>query len=313
MRTPLPALLLALAAGALRAELPPAVLDACLRPTLTEHASGQTWAAMTRAKWEAAPLRVHERGGLQVAEADGLAPTNGWAAVTLTLSQRPQTAANPRPMQTFAVSARPVHPLREATFDVALIRDAPLPPCSVRQWGGRVALVAEAGDWYVVAGDPKATLTRTEVRGGGAKPYRQKGTGRARQGSIVSPQFTGGGVVFAKKPRDFSQKINKNMKKAAFYSALSEKIRQEQVVVLDKFALAEAKTKLVADAVEALGLSGKTLFVVEEYDEAAVRASRNIPTVSLEEVRLLSVYDIVATRNIVLTKGAIKKIEEAAQ
>ena len=158
-----------------------------------------------------------------------------------------------------------------------------------------------------------SALTRSEVRGGGAKPYRQKGTGRARQGSIVSPQFTGGGVVFAKKPRDFSQKINKNMKKAAFYSALSEKIRQEQVVVLDKFALAEAKTKLVADAVEALGLSGKTLFVVEEYDETAVRASRNIPTVSLEEVRLLSVYDIVATRNIVLTKGAIKKIEEAAQ
>lgn len=158
-----------------------------------------------------------------------------------------------------------------------------------------------------------SALTRSEVRGGGAKPYRQKGTGRARQGSIVSPQFTGGGVVFAKKPRDFSQKINKNMKKAAFYSALSEKIRQEQVVVLDKFALAEPKTKLVADAVEALKLNGKTLFVVEEYDEAAVRASRNIPTVSLEEVRLLSVYDIVATRNLVLTKGALKKIEEAAQ
>lgn len=158
-----------------------------------------------------------------------------------------------------------------------------------------------------------SALTRSEVRGGGAKPYRQKGTGRARQGSIVSPQFTGGGVVFAKKPRDFSQKINKNMKKAAFYSALSEKIRQEQVVVLDKFALAEPKTKLVAEAVDALKLSGKTLFVVEEYDEAAVRASKNIPTVSLEEVRLLSVYDIVAARNLVLTKGAIKKIEEAAQ
>ena len=158
-----------------------------------------------------------------------------------------------------------------------------------------------------------SALTRSEVRGGGAKPYRQKGTGRARQGSIVSPQFTGGGVVFAKKPRDFSQKINKNMKKAAFYSALSEKIRQEQVVVIDKFALAEPKTKLVAGAVEALGLNGKTLFVVEEYDESAVRASKNIPTVSLEEVRLLNVYDIVATRNLVLTKGAIKKIEEAAQ
>ena len=137
-----------------------------------------------------------------------------------------------------------------------------------------------------------------------------------RQGTmsaLTRSEVRGGGVVFAKKPRDFSQKINKNMKKAAFYSALSEKIRQEQVVVLDKFALAEPKTKLVASAVEALGLNGKTLFVVEEYDEAAVRASKNIPTVSLEEVRLLSVYDIVATRNLVLTKGAIKKIEEAAQ
>ena len=158
-----------------------------------------------------------------------------------------------------------------------------------------------------------SALTRSEVRGGGAKPYRQKGTGRARQGSLVAPQHTGGGVVFAKKPRDFSQKINKTMKKAAFYSALSEKIRQEQVVVLDKFALAEPKTKLVAEAVEALKLSGKTLFVVDEYDEAAVRASRNIPTVSLEEVRLLNVYDIVASRNVVITKGAIKKIEEAAE
>lgn len=86
-----------------------------------------------------------------------------------------------------------------------------------------------------------SALTRTEVRGGGCKPYRQKGTGRARQGSIVAPQYVGGGVVFAKKPRDFSQKINKSMKTAAFYSALSEKIRQNEVVVLDKFALAEAK------------------------------------------------------------------------
>lgn len=158
-----------------------------------------------------------------------------------------------------------------------------------------------------------SALTRTEVRGGGAKPYRQKGTGRARQGSIVAPQYTGGGVVFAKKPRDFSQKINKNMKKAAFYSALSEKIRREEVTVLDKFALDEPKTKLVAEAVDALKLGGKTLFVVEEYDELAARASRNIPTVSLEEVRLLSVYDIVATRNLVLTKGALKKLEEASK
>ena len=158
-----------------------------------------------------------------------------------------------------------------------------------------------------------SNLTRTEVRGGGAKPYRQKGTGRARQGSIVAPQYVGGGVVFAKKPRDFSQKINKNMKKAAFCSALSEKLRQNEVVVLDKFALAEAKTKHVANAVDALALKGKVMFVLGEYNQDALIASRNIPTVGVCEARTLNVYDIVATKNIVITVDAIKQIEEAAQ
>lgn len=158
-----------------------------------------------------------------------------------------------------------------------------------------------------------SALTRTEVRGGGCKPYRQKGTGRARQGSIVAPQFVGGGVVFAKKPRDFSQKINKSMKKAAFYSALSEKIRQNEIVILDKFALAEPKTKLVAGAVDALALNGSVMFVLDEYDQMAVRASKNIPTVGICEARTLNVYDIVATKNVVITQEAIKKIEEAAK
>lgn len=158
-----------------------------------------------------------------------------------------------------------------------------------------------------------AALTRTEVRGGGAKPYRQKGTGRARQGSIVAPNYVGGGVVFAKKPRDFSQKINKNMKRAAFISAISEKIRNNEVIVLDEFALKEAKTKLVANTVENLKLNGSVIFVVEEYDESAVRATRNIPTVSLAEVRQLNVYEIVANKYVVITKSAIKKIEEAAK
>lgn len=157
-----------------------------------------------------------------------------------------------------------------------------------------------------------SALTRTEVRGGGAKPYRQKGTGRARQGSIVAPNYVGGGIVFAKKPRDFSQKINKNMKKAAFYSALSEKIRQSEVIVLDKFALAEAKTKLVAEVVENLKLNGTAVFVVADYDEVALRASKNISSVSLTEARQLNVYDVVAAKNIVITADAIKKIEEAA-
>ena len=158
-----------------------------------------------------------------------------------------------------------------------------------------------------------SALTRTEVRGGGCKPYRQKGTGRARQGSIVAPQYVGGGVVFAKKPRDFSQKINKNMKTAAFYSALSEKLRQSEVVVLDKFALEETKTKLVANAVKALSLNGKTLFVLGEYDQDALKASKNIPTVDVCEARTLSVYDVVATKNIVITVDALKKLQEAAQ
>jgi len=158
-----------------------------------------------------------------------------------------------------------------------------------------------------------SALTRTEVRGGGAKPYRQKGTGHARQGSIVAPNYVGGGVVFAKKPRDFSKKINKSMKKAAFYSALSEKIRQNEVVVLDKFALAEAKTKLVANTVKALNIAGKAMFVIDGYDKDIVKATNNIPTVNVCDAALLNVYDIVATKNIVITIDAIKKLEEAAK
>lgn len=158
-----------------------------------------------------------------------------------------------------------------------------------------------------------AALTRTEVRGGGAKPYRQKGTGRARQGSIVAPNYVGGGVVFAKKPRDFSQKINKTMKKAAFYSALSQKLRQHEVVVLDSMELGEVKTKLVANAVKALGAEGKSLIVLGEHNDNVVRASANIPTVEVTEARLLNVYEIVATKNLIITVDALKKIEEAAQ
>ena len=158
-----------------------------------------------------------------------------------------------------------------------------------------------------------SALTRTEVRGGGAKPYRQKGTGRARQGSIVAPNYVGGGVVFAKKPRDFSQKINKTMKKAAFLSAISEKIRQNEVVVLDKFALGEVKTKHVANAIDALGIKGKVMFVLGEYDANALLATRNIPGACVAEARTLSVSDVVATKNLVITVDAIKKLEEAVK
>ncbi|MBQ9276085.1 MAG: 50S ribosomal protein L4, partial [Clostridia bacterium] len=133
------------------------------------------------------------------------------------------------------------------------------------------------------------------------------------QGSIVAPQYVGGGVVFAKKPRSFTQKINKNMKTAAFFSALSEKIRQNEVVILDKFALDEVKTKVVANTVKALALNGRTLFVLGEYDADAVKASKNIPSVGVQEARLLSVYDVVSTKNLVITIDALKKFEEAVK
>ncbi len=158
-----------------------------------------------------------------------------------------------------------------------------------------------------------SALTRTEVRGGGCKPYRQKGTGRARQGSIVAPHYVGGGVVFAKKPRDFSQKINKKMKAAALDSALVEKIRQNEVVVLDKFEIAEAKTKLVASAVKALSLNGKVMFVLDEYNKDALVASKNIPTVGVCEARTLNVYDVVATKNIVISVNMLKNLEERVE
>ena len=158
-----------------------------------------------------------------------------------------------------------------------------------------------------------SNLTRTEVRGGGAKPYRQKGTGHARQGSIVAPNYVGGGIVFAKKPRSFAQKVNKNMKTAAFFSALSEKIRQNEVVILDKFALDEVKTRRVAETVKALALNGRTLFVLGEYEPDAVKASANIPDVNVQEARLLSVYEVVSTKNLVITIDALKKFEEAVK
>lgn len=156
-----------------------------------------------------------------------------------------------------------------------------------------------------------SNLTRTEVRGGGAKPYRQKGTGRARQGSIVAPQYVGGGVVFAKKPRDFSQKINKRMNKTALYSALSEKLRQNELVLIDKFELPEVKTKHVAAAAKALAPEGTAMFILGQYNEDALRASANIQNVSVCEARTLNVYDVVSTKKLIMTVEALRQIEEA--
>ncbi len=157
----------------------------------------------------------------------------------------------------------------------------------------------------------KSTLTRSEVRGHAKKPYRQKHTGRARHGSTKSPEYKGGGVVFAPKPRDFSKKLNKQVKKIAFASALSEKLRQKEVVFLDEFKLSEPKTKEVVKFLEALKLDKSVVIVTDVKNEDALRASGNLQNVKIQIADLLSTYDVVANNKIVLTKDAVKSLEEA--
>lgn len=157
----------------------------------------------------------------------------------------------------------------------------------------------------------KSTLTRSEVRGHAKKPYRQKHTGRARHGSTKSPEYKGGGVVFAPKPRDFSKKLNKQVKKIAFASALSEKLRQKEVIFLDEFKLSEPKTKEVVKFLEALKLDKSVVIVTDVKNEDALRASGNLQNVKIQIADLLSTYDVVANNKIVLTKDAVKSLEEA--
>ncbi len=157
----------------------------------------------------------------------------------------------------------------------------------------------------------KSTLTRSEVRGGGIKPWRQKGTGRARQGSIRSPQWTGGGVVFAPKQRDFSQKINKKMKFAATVSALSAKVADGDFIVLDELKLKEAKTKLMAAVLKNFGIESRVLLVVSENDENVLRASANIPNLTVINADLVNVYDLAANAKCIVTKAAVEKLEKA--
>jgi len=157
----------------------------------------------------------------------------------------------------------------------------------------------------------KSALTRSEVRGGGIKPWRQKGTGRARQGSIRAVQWIKGGVAFAPKPRDFSKKMNKKAKTGAFLSALSQKIANNELVVVDEIKLAEPKTRLVAEILNNFKYDKRTLFVVADKDDALLRAGRNIEKLTISVADLLNVYEVVVNANIVMTKDAIKKIEEA--
>lgn len=157
----------------------------------------------------------------------------------------------------------------------------------------------------------KSALTRTEVSGGGIKPWRQKGTGRARQGSIRSPQWRHGGVVFAPKPRDFSKKINKRMKDAAMVSVLSKKVAQEEIVVLDKLEIAEGKTKLMAEICKNLDAGKKAMFVIGSENANVVRATRNLPEATVCDAKLINVYDLIRAGKVFVTVEAIKIVEEA--
>ena len=157
----------------------------------------------------------------------------------------------------------------------------------------------------------KSALTRTEVRGGGIKPWRQKGTGRARQGSIRAPQCIKGGVVFAPKPRDFRKKLNKKMKAQAFKSAISYKVANNELVVVDEIKLAEPKTKLVANILKNFGYDKRTLMLVTDANADVVRAGANIEKLTVTDALLANIYELVSNYAIIATKDAIKKIEEA--
>ncbi len=156
----------------------------------------------------------------------------------------------------------------------------------------------------------KSTLTRTEVRGGGAKPWRQKGTGRARQGSIRAPQWTKGGVVFAPKSRDFSKKMNVEAKRGALFSALSKKVADGEFIVVDKLELSAPKTKEMAKFLAALKLDKRTVLVMDNDDVNVILASRNIQKLSTLPVAQISTYEVVANSKVVFTKGAVEKIQE---
>ena len=157
----------------------------------------------------------------------------------------------------------------------------------------------------------KSTLTRSEVRGHAKKPYRQKHTGNARQGSTKSPHHTGGGVAFAPKPRDFSKKINKQAKRLAFLSALSTKLAQNEITVINEFKLENVKTKEVQIFLDTFKFDKSVVLVTEAKNDDVIRASANIPAVTTTTADLLNTYEVVANKNVVFTEAAIKSIEEA--
>ena len=156
----------------------------------------------------------------------------------------------------------------------------------------------------------QSALTRSEVRGGGRKPWRQKGTGHARQGSIRAPQWTKGGVVFAPKPRDYSYTVNKKVRRLAMKSAFSAKAQDNDIIVIDSIKLDEFKTKAIVEMLKAVGSEKKALIVLPEVDKVVIKSASNIPGVKTAQVNELNVYDMLNADKLIIAKGAVEKIEE---
>ena len=156
----------------------------------------------------------------------------------------------------------------------------------------------------------QSTKTRTEVRGGGIKPWRQKGTGRARQGSIRAPQWVGGGVALGPKPRDYGYTVNKKVRRLALKSALSSKVVDEDIIVLDSLQLTEIKTKQIAQILKNLGVTEKALIVLPENDKVVVNSARNIEGVDTTFVGAINTYEVLNHTKCIILKDAVAKLEE---
>jgi large subunit ribosomal protein L4 len=156
----------------------------------------------------------------------------------------------------------------------------------------------------------QSALTRSEVSGCGRKPWRQKGTGHARQGSTRAPQWKGGGVVFAPVPRDYSFKMNKKEKRAALKSALTDRLQEGKLIILDELKFDEIKTKAFAQVLDNLKISNKALFVLGDLDQNVILSARNLPGTKTTQTSEMNVYDVMNAQTLVITKDAVAKIEE---
>ena len=156
----------------------------------------------------------------------------------------------------------------------------------------------------------QSALTRAEVSGGGKKPWRQKGTGHARQGSIRAPQWRHGGIVFAPKPRDYSYVLNKKVKRLALKSAFSSKCLSNNIIVLNNIEINEYKTRIIKNMLDNIGINGKSLMVLPDLNDKIIKSSRNIPGMKTSQINNLNVYDILDAKNLIILKDAVSKIEE---